>query len=77
MQCAAVTSRSRPGLETTLAVQKWSSLPTRKNSAPTRADFRAVCAFGDAPADGTAADGTAAFRLARQAVAVSSRPLVQ
>jgi len=38
----------------TLAVQKWSSLPTRKNSAPTRVACSEVCAFGDAPGDGTA-----------------------
>src|SRR5580692_9947333 len=88
MQCAAVISRSRPGLETTLAVQKWSSLPTRRNSAPTRVAFREVRAFGDAPADGpagsaadlaadVAAGWPAAIWLARQAEAVSRRPLVQ
>ena len=56
----------------TLAVQKWSSLPTRKNSAPTRVACSEVCAFGDAPSDGTAVPP-----LARQSVAASSRPLVQ
>jgi hypothetical protein len=53
-------------------VQKWSSLPTRKNSAPTRVAFSEVCEFGDAPGD-----GKAAARLARQSAAASSRPLVQ
>ncbi len=68
MQCAAVTSRSRPGLATTLAVQKWFPLASRRNSAPTRADA------GTMRAPGVRA---VASRSPRQAWAPSSRLTVQ
>jgi hypothetical protein len=40
MQCAAVISRFFPGLETTLAVQKWLPAAPCSNSAPTRSPAR-------------------------------------
>jgi hypothetical protein len=40
MQCAAVISRFLPGLETTLAVQKWLPAGPCSNSAPTRSPER-------------------------------------
>ena len=49
MQWAAVISRSRPGLATTLAVQKWSPLASCSNSAPTRRLSRAGCAVSGWP----------------------------
>jgi hypothetical protein len=49
MQCAAVISRSRPGLATTLAVQKWFALPSRTNSAPTRSESTLARADPDCP----------------------------
>ena len=52
MQCAAVISRSWPGLSTTLAVQKWSPLASCSNSAPTRSAVTAVCASGVVPGCG-------------------------
>src|ERR1017187_4012220 len=72
MQCAAVISRSRPGLDTTLAVQKWFPLPSRVNRAPTRGAARVVCALGD-----TSAICAAPVRPTRQARAESSRAVVQ
>ena len=76
MQCAAVTSRSRPGLATTLAVQKWLPLASCTNSAPTarggRGRARAgVCAGrgarpGAAPTAAPRADGPGPRRRARQ-----------
>jgi hypothetical protein len=71
-QCAAVISRSRPGLVTTLAVQKWFPLLSRRNSAPIRGASSAVRAFGEA-----LAAGPAAVAPARQARAASRRAGVQ
>jgi hypothetical protein len=68
MQCAAVTSRSRPGLVTTLAVQKWFPLASCRNSAPTRAAAGTMRAPGVWPL---------ASRSARQGWAPSSRLTVQ
>src|SRR6202034_4039011 len=51
MQCAAVISRSRSGLVTTLAVQKWFVLPSRTNSAPTRSASTLARAGPDCPRD--------------------------
>ena len=55
MQCAAVISRSFPGLDTTLAVQKWLPLASCSNSAPTRgaALGPAVWELADCPGRGT------------------------
>jgi hypothetical protein len=50
MQCAAVTSRLRPGLSTTLAVQKWSPLGSRTNSAPILMADSARCSCSLIPA---------------------------
>jgi hypothetical protein len=53
MQCAAVISRSCPGLATTLAVQKWSPVASCSKSAPTRgAASSGLCALGVAPGEG-------------------------
>ncbi len=68
MQCAAVISRSRPGLATTLAVQKWLPLASCSNSAPTRTPGM----------DGGAeADGPGWYPGSRHGVAASSRDCVQ
>jgi len=54
MQCAAVISRSCPGLATTLAVQKWLPLASWVKSAPTRgAASSGLCAVGVVPGDGS------------------------
>ncbi len=55
MQCAAVISRSFPGLDTTLAVQKWLPLASCSNSAPTCSAARvpAVCGLAGCPGRGT------------------------
>src|ERR1022692_3809842 len=55
IQCAAVISRSSPGLETTLAVQKWLPVAPCSNSAPTRSPDRvpAVRESADCPGCGT------------------------
>src|ERR1700761_7458470 len=56
MQCAAVISRSFPGLSTTLAVQKWLPLALCSNSAPTRSPDPVGSAKDSAEAPGVGAD---------------------